>query len=275
MVTPRNPLSSLPQPHSLPPPRLAHPNKKTKTHPKLRLSQSPRKLKSRTEPVSSELARKAKHPSTQSDPNANRQAAPKEAAAKQAAAKEPVRKLPKRAEKWNSSSAPAAVQKFFTQPRRLAECRLVRDLMSSQPVAHRRAAEMARLIGMQEPGALAPYANLLAAVAAAWPMEEWQARQYVLAAAALAAETHPQRIVLVPLVRLRLAENRIAVRAMALEAFALLAAREPELRDEALELLERARRSSIPALRSRARLMLPLLQEAESPDPHRLTNNPG
>lgn len=274
MVTPRNPLSSLPQPHSLPPPRLAQPNKKTKTHPKLHPSQSPRKLKSRTEPVPSELARKAKHPPTQSKPKAKRQAAAKNSETKKASAKEAAPRTQKQAECWKSSSAPAAVQKFFTQPRRLAECRLVRDLLSDQPVAHRRAAEMARLIGMREPGALAPYANLLAAVAAAWPIEEWQARQYALAAAALAAETHPQRMVLVPLVRLRLAENRIAVRAMALEAFALLAIHESELRDEALELLEHARRSSIPALRSRARLMLPLLQKPESPDPQRLANNP-
>ena len=52
------------------------------------------------------------------------------------------------------------------------------------------------------------------------------------------------------------------LRAMALEALADLAAADPNLRDEALTLLEAARHSNDIALRSRARLMLPpLLQE--------------
>ena len=88
-------------------------------------------------------------------------------------------------------------------------------------------------------------------------MEEWQARGYVLVAAAINAATHAQRMRLLPLVRSRLAEDRIAVRAMALEAFALLAAREAELRDEALEMLQAALHSSEPAMRARAKLMLP------------------
>jgi hypothetical protein len=50
---------------------------------------------------------------------------------------------------------------------------------------------------------------------------------------------------------------------MALEAFAILAASEPELRDEAMLMLEDARHSSDFALRARARLMLPLILQAE------------
>ena len=164
---------------------------------------------------------------------------------------------------WKSRDAPAAVREFFAKPRRLAECNLVRQLFSKDTLEHRRAAEMARLIGMREPGALSPYANLLADVAATWPLAEWQARQYALVAAALAAETHDQRMHLIPLVRAGIEEGRIAVRAMALEAFAVLALNEPELRDEALELLEHARHSSTPALRARARLMLPQLTKKE------------
>ena len=94
-------------------------------------------------------------------------------------------------------------------------------------------------------------------------MEEWQARGYVVVAAAHNAVTRPQRLRLLPLVRSRLAEDRIAVRAMGLEAFAILAAHEPELRDEAMEMLEDARHSTIPAMRSRAKLMLPVLLETE------------
>jgi hypothetical protein len=105
---------------------------------------------------------------------------------------------------------------------------------------------------------------VLAEVAAGLPMEEWQARGYVIVAAAHNALTRPQRLRLLPLVRARLAEDRIAVRAMALEAFAVLAASEPELRDEAMQMLEEARHSTIPAMRCRAKLMLPVLLEAET-----------
>jgi hypothetical protein len=73
-----------------------------------------------------------------------------------------------------------------------------------------------------------------------------------------------QRLRLLPLVRARLAEDRIAVRAMALEAFAVLGAKEPKLRDEAIEMLESARHDEATAMRSRARLMLPMLMKAES-----------
>lgn len=177
---------------------------------------------------------------------------------------EPNAKATGRTGAWKSSDTPAAVREFFAKPRRLAECNLVRQLFSDDATDHRRAAEMARVIGMREPGALSPYANLLADVAATWPIAEWQARQYVLVAAALAAGTHAQRMRLVPLIRDRLQETRIAVRAMALEAFAVLAVCEPELRDEAMEMLECARHSTIPALRARARLMLPQLLKAEA-----------
>ena len=52
---------------------------------------------------------------------------------------------------------------------------------------------------------------------------------------------------------------------MALEAFAFLAAQEPELRDEAMEILEQQRHSSDFALRARARLMLPVVMRTAPP----------
>jgi len=108
---------------------------------------------------------------------------------------------------------------------------LIRELCSDDPFGHRCAAELARRVSRREPGVLVGYSDLLAEVAATYPMEEWQARGYVLVAAAINATTHAQRMRLLPLVRARLAEDRLAVRAMALEAFAWLAAGEPELRD--------------------------------------------
>ncbi|HUB19348.1 MAG TPA: hypothetical protein VL990_11985 [Acidobacteriaceae bacterium] len=170
---------------------------------------------------------------------------------------------PNRPRPWKSSDAAAAARDFFarsptTGQRRTAIRGLIGELCSGDSFDRRCAAEVARLISRREPGVLAGYGDLLAEVAATLPMEEWQARGYVLVAAAHNAVTGPQRRRLLPLVRARLDEDRIAVRAMALEAFAILAARTPELRDEALERLEAARHSGDFAMRARARLMLPV-----------------
>lgn len=169
---------------------------------------------------------------------------------------------PDRPRAWKSSDAAAATKDFFTRPRGTAVRELIRELCSGDPFDHRCAAELARLVSRRQPGVLAAYSDLLAEVAATFPMEEWQARGYVLVAAAINATTHAQRMRLLPLVRARLAEDRIAVRAMALEAFAILAVREPDLRDEAVEMLEAARHDAAPALRCRAKLMLPVLMRS-------------
>ena len=170
----------------------------------------------------------------------------------------------RRAVGWRSADAAAAAKDFFTKPRKRAIRELIRELCSDDPFDHRCAAELARLVSRREPGILAQFGDVLAEVAAELPIEEWQARGYVIVAAAHNALTRAQRMRLLPLVRARLAEERIAVRAMALEAFAILAAHEPELRDEAMEMLENAHRSSDFALRARARLMLPMLMESEA-----------
>ena len=164
---------------------------------------------------------------------------------------------------WRSTDAAAAAKQFFTRPRKAAIRELMQQLCSDDPYDHRCAAELARLVSRREPGLLATYADLLTEVAAELPAEEWQARGYVLVAAALNAMTSAQRQRLLPLVRARLAEDRIAVRAMALEAFAILAAQQPGLRDEAMELLEQHRHSTEPAMRARARMMIPVLMRGE------------
>lgn len=164
---------------------------------------------------------------------------------------------------WKSTNAAAAAKDFFIKPRKTAIRELIRELCSDDPFDHRCAAELARLVSRRSPGILSTYGDVLAEVAAELPMEEWQARGYVIVAAAHNAITRPQRLRLLPLVRARLQENRIAVRAMGLEALAILAANEPELRDEAMTMLEDARHSTDFAMRARARLMLPLLAKAE------------
>lgn len=164
---------------------------------------------------------------------------------------------------WKSTDAAEAADAFFSRPRARAARDLMCALCSGDPYQHRCAAEVARLISRRQPGLLAAYGDLLAEIAAQLPDEEWQSRGYILVAAALNATTHSQRTRLLPLVRVRLEDARIALRAMALEAFADLAAAEPALLDEALTLLESVRHSPDFALRARARLMLPVLLKAE------------
>lgn len=140
------------------------------------------------------------------------------------------------------------------------------QLTSGDPCDHRCAAEVARLVSRRQPAILAGYSDLLADAAAAFPDEEWQARGYVIVAAALNAETPAQRRRLLPTLRERLREEeRTAVRAMALEALLVLGARDAAIRDEALDALDSAQRSPIPAMRSRAKRMVPTLLKAADP----------
>jgi hypothetical protein len=85
----------------------------------------------------------------------------------------------------------------------------------------------------------------------------------VTLAAAWNATTRGERMQLATLVRALADDERNALRAIALEALGILAMGEPELREEAIPLLERARRNGTCAMRSRARRMLLTLMKAE------------
>ncbi len=150
------------------------------------------------------------------------------------------------------------------QPRRAAIRDLMTELLAENPYARRCAADLARRVSAREPGILRKYADVLIDLVAELPLEQWQARGYVTLAAALNASTHAQRMRLAHLVRSLAEDERIALRAIALEAFGILAVAEPELREEAVPLLERARREGTCAMRSRARRMLPLLLAPEA-----------
>jgi hypothetical protein len=166
---------------------------------------------------------------------------------------------------WKNADGVAATREFLSQPppRRAAIRGLMTELLSPDPFAVRCAADLARRVSAREPGILRGYADVLAGLAAELTPEQWQARSYVTLAAALNALTHGQRMRLTPLVRSLVEDERIAVRAIGLEAFAFLAQAEPELRDEVLPLLERSRRAPEAAVRCRALRMLPLLLAAE------------
>jgi hypothetical protein len=172
---------------------------------------------------------------------------------------------PERPRSWKSTDAAAAARVFLDacgelRSRRSAVRELMAQLNSGDPYDHRCAAEVARLVSQRQPGVLTGYCDLLIEVAAAFPAEEWQARGYVIVAAALNARTPAERRRLLPTIRERLREGeRTGVRAMALEALLVLGARDAAIRDEALDALEAAQRSPIPAMRARAKRILPVM----------------
>lgn len=140
---------------------------------------------------------------------------------------------------------------------------LLAELQSTSPYSCRCAVDLARRVSAHEPGILHKYADLLIKLAGELPAEQWQARGYVAMAAALNASTRAQRMRLAVLVRALAADERNALRTIALEALATLAVAEPELREEAMLLLERSRRNGTTAMRMRARRMLLVLMTAE------------
>jgi len=167
---------------------------------------------------------------------------------------------------WKDADAVAATREFMQQapPRRAAVRDLMNELVSENSFDRRCAADVTRRISAREPGILRRYADVLIDLFAETPLEQWQTRGYLSMAAALNATTHAQRMRLAVLVRPMVADERNAVRAMALESLGLLAAAEPGMRDEALDILERARREGTCAMRSRACRMLPLVLAAEA-----------
>ncbi|MFZ1087064.1 MAG: hypothetical protein WAN35_19035 [Terracidiphilus sp.] len=166
---------------------------------------------------------------------------------------------------WKDADAVAATREFLSQkpPRRAAIRELMRELLAPDRFTRRCAADLARRISAREPGILRAYADVLIDLLTELPLDEWQARGYVTLAAALNASTRAQQLSLAVYVRALAEDPRNSLRAIALESLGILAVAEPELRDEALLLLERARREGTCAMRCRARKMLPPLLAAE------------
>ena len=167
---------------------------------------------------------------------------------------------------WRNAEGVEATREFFSQraPRGAAIRGLMREIVSEDRFARRCAADLARRVSEREPGILRQYASVLIDLAAEAPLEDWQTRGYMTLAAARNAATRSERMRLALPVRAMIDDERNALRAIALEAFALLAAGEPELRDEALAQLELARGEGTCAMRSRARRMLRMLLSADA-----------
>jgi hypothetical protein len=170
------------------------------------------------------------------------------------------------ARSWKVADGVAATRDFLRQPapRRAAIRDLMTELLLPDSFTRRCAADLARRVSAREPGILRKYADVLIELVAEIPMDQWQARGYVTLAAVLNASTAQQRTRLASLVRSLLQDERIAIRAIALEAFTILAAAEPKLRDEAMLVIENARYDSVPAMRCRAQRMMLVLLASET-----------
>jgi hypothetical protein len=166
---------------------------------------------------------------------------------------------------WKNTEAVAAMRDFLAAPppRRAAIRELMKNLLAENPFERRCAADLARRVSERKPRILKAYASVLIDLAAQLPWDDWPSRGYVTLAAARNASTHAERMRLATMVRRMIDDERIALRAIALEAFGVLAAAEPALREEAMPLMERYRREGPAAIRARARRMLLVLMKAK------------
>lgn len=166
---------------------------------------------------------------------------------------------------WKEADSAAATRDFLRQkpPRRAATRELIKELLSPEPFARRCAADLARQVSLREPGILKNYADVLIDLVSELPDDQWQERGYIAMAAALNTATPTQRKRLAVLLRTMAEDQRVGLRAMAVEAFANLAVADPGLREEALNRLELARGDQAYAVRIRARRMMPALLGAE------------
>jgi hypothetical protein len=165
---------------------------------------------------------------------------------------------------WKNADAVAAMRDFLSQPppRRAAIRDLIAEIHSGEPFICRCAADLARRISAREPGILGRYAGRLIDLIAQLQDGQWQTRGYLVQAAAPNAQTHQERMRLAALLRPMVQDQRIAVRAIALEALGIVAVAEPKLRHEVLPLLENASRDGISSMRLRARRVLPAVLES-------------
>jgi len=177
---------------------------------------------------------------------------------------------------WKSADCAAAMHDFLLHPppRTAAIRDLMAELLSPNPYCCRCAAGLARRVSAREPGILSRHAGDLIDLAARVPDDEWQTRGYVLLAAAWNAQSHARRMRLLSLARTLLKDQRIGVRAIALEVFAILALAEPKLRREATLLLETAHLDPACAVRLRAKRILPQLLKVEINTRRELPNPP-
>jgi hypothetical protein len=140
---------------------------------------------------------------------------------------------------------------------------LVRELFGDDVEVRKRAADVARRITEQDGRLLEAYADELAGLLEALPLEESRTRWNLGMVVPRVAHTRAQRLRAARTMSLLAEDESNVVRCSAMEGMGLLALREASLRDEAEEMVERFLREGTVAMKCRARAVMRLWARSE------------
>jgi hypothetical protein len=135
---------------------------------------------------------------------------------------------------------------------------LVRELFGEDVEVRKRAADVARRITDRDGRLLEPFADELAGLLETLPVEESRTRWHLGLVVPRVAHTRMQRLRAARTMGLLADDESNAVRCSAMEGLGLLSLREPSLRDEAEEMVERFLRQGTAAMKCRARAVMRL-----------------
>jgi hypothetical protein len=130
---------------------------------------------------------------------------------------------------------------------------LIRELFGEDIEVRKRAADVARRITELDGRLLERYADELAGLLEALPLEESRTRWHLGMVVPRVAHTRMQRLRAARTMSLLAGDESNVVRCSAVEGLGLLALQEVSLRDEAEELIERFLREGTKAMKCRAR----------------------
>jgi hypothetical protein len=133
---------------------------------------------------------------------------------------------------------------------------LVRELFDDEKEVRKRAADVARRITETDSSLLEPYADELAGLLETLPMEESRTRWHLGLVVPRIAHTRLQRLRAARTMSLLAQDESNVVRCSAVEGLGLLALKEPSLRGEAEEIIDRFLREGTLAMKSRARAVM-------------------
>jgi hypothetical protein len=140
---------------------------------------------------------------------------------------------------------------------------LVRELFGANVEVRKRAADVAHRITDSDGRLLEPYADELAGLLETLPPDENRTRWHLGLVVPRIAHTRMQRLRAARTMSLLDEDESNAVRCSAMEGLGLLALREPSLRDEAEEMIERFLREGTKAMKCRARAVQRMWAKAE------------
>ena len=140
---------------------------------------------------------------------------------------------------------------------------LVQELFGDDMEVRKRAADVARRITERDGRLLEPYADELAGLLEALPVEESRTRWHLGLVVPRVARTRAQRLRIARTMWLLTEDESNVVRCSAVEGMGLLALEETSLKDEAEEMVARYLREGTVAMKNRARTVIRLWARAE------------